>query len=129
MQKATAIDKALIVEILTKAFDDNKSVNYIVKQDERRIERIRELSSYSFEMCLRFGEIFISEDRAACALILFSDKKQTTAGSVTRDLRLIIKAMGLSNLTRALKREKAINSIHPPGLLYHIWYIGVEPQQ
>ena len=57
MQKATAGDKALIVDILTKTFDDNKSVNYIVKQDERRTERIRELSNYSFEMCLRFGEI------------------------------------------------------------------------
>ncbi|MGE9310008.1 GNAT family N-acetyltransferase [Niabella sp. CJ426] len=128
MQKATGSNKALIVDILTKAFDNNKSVNYIIKQDERRIERIRELSSYSFEICLRFGEIFISEDKTACALILLPDKKRTTAGSVISDLRLIIKAMGLSNLSKALKREKAIKKVHPPGLLYHIWYIGVEPQ-
>lgn len=73
MQKATAGDKALIVDILTKAFDNNKSVNYIVKQDERRIERIRELSNYSFEMCLRFGEIFISRtgnfNKTECPLV------------------------------------------------------------
>jgi hypothetical protein len=79
MQKATGSNKALIVDILTKAFDDNKSVNYIIKQDERRIERTRELSSYSFEICLRFGEIFISEDKTACALMLFPGTKRTTA--------------------------------------------------
>ncbi|WP_114789059.1 GNAT family N-acetyltransferase [Niabella yanshanensis] len=129
MQKGTRSDKALIVDILTKAFNDNKSVNYIIQQDKRRMERIRELGNYSCEMCLRFGEIFISEDQTACALILFPDRKRTTAGSVVCDLRLIIKAMGLSNLPRALKRNKAISKVHPPGFLYHIWYIGVEPQQ
>ncbi len=129
MQKGTHSDKALIIDILAKAFDNNKSVNYIVRQDKRRTERIRELANYSFEMCLLFGEIFISEDRTACALILFPDKKRTTPGSAILDLRLIIKAMGVSNLLKVLKREKIINKMHPPRLLYHIWYIGVEPQQ
>ncbi|MCH5720405.1 GNAT family N-acetyltransferase [Niabella hibiscisoli] len=45
------------------------------------------------------------------------------------DLSLAIKAMGLTNLSKVLKRESAIGKTHPPGLLYHIWYIGVEPEQ
>ncbi|MCH5720406.1 hypothetical protein [Niabella hibiscisoli] len=80
MQKATRNDKALIVDILTKAFSDNKSVNYIIKQDQRRAERIRELCHYSFEICLRFGEIFISEDGVACALTLFPEKNVQQQG-------------------------------------------------
>ena len=34
MIKAAKSDKHLIVDILTKSFDDNKSVNYIIKQDK-----------------------------------------------------------------------------------------------
>lgn len=36
MQKAEYNDKDLIVDILTKSFDTNQSVNYIVKQDEKK---------------------------------------------------------------------------------------------
>lgn len=38
MIKAVYTDKALIVDILTKSFDTNQSVNYIVKQDENRLK-------------------------------------------------------------------------------------------
>lgn len=41
-------DKELVVDILTKSFADNKSVNYIIKQDGKRIERIKNLMRYSF---------------------------------------------------------------------------------
>ena len=36
MRKATVNDKQLVIDILKKAFDDNKSVNYVVKQDQKR---------------------------------------------------------------------------------------------
>lgn len=73
---ATYKDKNLIVDILTKSFEDNKSVNYILKQDEKRIDRIRKLMEYSFEICNLFGEIFLSDDKKGCVLIMLSDKKK-----------------------------------------------------
>lgn len=36
MQKAELTDKNIIVDILVQSFSDNKSINYIVKQDSRR---------------------------------------------------------------------------------------------
>lgn len=49
----------------------------VVKQDVHRIERIRGLLEYSFDVCNAFGEVWISEDEQACALILLPDKKRT----------------------------------------------------
>ena len=41
MKKAEYSDKNLVVDILSKSFDGNQSVNYIVKQDEKRAERLK----------------------------------------------------------------------------------------
>ena len=43
MVKARYADKAFIVSILLASFDQNSSVNYIIKQDNKRQERIKGL--------------------------------------------------------------------------------------
>ena len=67
--------KSLVVDILSASFDDNKSINYILKQDEKRSYRLRRLMAYCFDICCEKGDIFMSEDKQACALILHSEKK------------------------------------------------------
>ena len=59
MKKADHNDKNLVVDILTKSFDTNQSVNYIVKQDQKRVKRISALLNYSFEVCHMFGDVFL----------------------------------------------------------------------
>ncbi len=62
MRQANFSDKSLIIDMLAKAFDDNKSVNYIVRQDNNRAERIKGLLEYSYKVCEKFGEVWISDD-------------------------------------------------------------------
>ena len=47
MKRSDFDQKSLVADILSKAFDDNKSVNYVVKQDENRQGRICGLMEYS----------------------------------------------------------------------------------
>jgi hypothetical protein len=63
MIQAKYSDKTLVVDILTQAFESNKSVNYVVKQDKKRQSRIRILMEYSFEVCWEFGEIYLADDK------------------------------------------------------------------
>ena len=88
MIKANQGDKQLIVDILTKSFQSNQSVNYIAKQDSKRTERISSLMDYSFEVCHSFGDVFLSDDKKACALVLYPDKKKTTFKSILLDVKL-----------------------------------------
>lgn len=129
MIKATINDKPLILDILTLSFEHNRSVNYIIPQDRRRMERIRNLMEYSFEMCYRFGRVYLSENRKAVALILFPDKVKTTVSTVLLDARLIGSALGLSHLKKAMAREKKIKALQPAGPLYYLWFIGVHPSE
>ncbi len=122
-------DKDHVVKILSESFADNKSVNYIIKQDQKTVKRIQNLMEYSFEICFRFGNIFLSDDKKGCALIIFPDKKKATAKSILLDAGLIFSSIGLFNIKKAMDRESKIKKFHPKELMYYLWYIGVEPTE
>lgn len=126
MVRAGIEDKNQVVDILSNSFDDNKSVNYIIKQDSKRKERIRKLMTYSFDVCYLSGDVFLSDDKKACALILLPDKKKTSLRSALLDIKLVTSVIGLRNVRKAMNREAFINRIHPEGLLYYLWFIGVD---
>lgn len=125
MRHANNGDKDLIIDILTQSFESNQSVNYIVTQDEKRIQRIRALMDYSFEVCSLFGEVFISEDKKACALIVYPDKKKTSLKSILLDVKLIMKCVGVKNIKKALDREALIKKIQTKEAMTYLWFIGV----
>jgi hypothetical protein len=127
MIRADNSDKKLIAEILAKSFNDNKSVNYIVKQDEKREQRLRNLMEYSFDICYLFGDVFLTDDKKGCALVVLPDKKKTTPKSVLLDIKLIFSCIGLSNVNKAMSREEKIKKLQPKELLYYLWFIGVDP--
>jgi ribosomal protein S18 acetylase RimI-like enzyme len=128
MIKANQNDKQLIVDILTKSFESNQSVNYIAKQDEKRLKRISALMNYSFEVCHSSGDVFLSDDKKACALVLYPDKKKTTFKSILLDVKLILSCIGIENIKKALSRESKIKQLQPKELMYYLWFIGVNPE-
>lgn len=129
MKKAMNSERGLIADILTQSFADNKSVNYTVKQDERRMQRIKKLMEYSFDICNMFGEVFLTDDKKGCALVLMPDKKKATVKSTLLDIKLVASVIGFGNIKKAMNRESAIKKIHPDGALYYLWFIGVPPSE
>lgn len=126
MIQAEYKDKERIVKILTSSFDDNSSVNYIIKQDKKRIRRIKKLMEYSFEVCYLFGKVLLSDDKKGCALIVLPEKKKTTFKSILLDLKLVLFCVGLSNVKKTMDREAKIRKFQPKESMYYLWFIGVE---
>jgi len=126
MKRAENTDRDTIVNILVEAFKDNKSVNYIIKQDAKREVRLKRLMEYSHDLCKLYGDVFITNDKSGCALILKPDKKKTSLKSILLDAKFAVSCLGLSNLKKAMSREAKIKSNHPEGLLYYLWFIGVD---
>lgn len=129
MMRATLNDKELVADILTRSFVDNKSVNYIIKQDEKKEQRLKRLMEYSFDICNLFGDVFISDDRKACALVVIPDRKKVTLKTILLDAKMALSVTGLLNIKKAISRESAIQKIHPDVPLYYLWFIGVEPSR
>lgn len=128
MLKASYKDKELILDILCKSFDVNKSVNYVVKQDNHRKKRIRTLMDYSFEICYRFGKIYLSDNKDGCALTLLPDKKKTTFKTILLDAKMAISSVGLRRVTKVLERDSKIKSAYPNNQIFYLWFIGVNPE-
>jgi GNAT superfamily N-acetyltransferase len=126
MIKAEKSDKATVTDILSSAFSENRSVNYVIPQDEKKMQRIRKLMAYSFDVCFAFGEVYLSDCRRACALVLYPGRKRITLQSISWDIRLAITVFGLSRTAKVLSREQSIKKHHPPGNIFYCWYIGVQ---
>lgn len=129
MRKAEAADKNLIIDILSRSFETNQSVNYIIKQGPARAKAIRALMDYSFEVCSLFGDVWLSDDRKACALVLYPQQKRTSLKAIVLDIKLIINAVGLSGVKKALNRESRIKAKQPKESMAYLWFIGVEPAE
>lgn len=127
MNKAIAADKNLIVEILSESFDKNPSVNYIVRQDKKHRKRIKALMSYSFDVCSLFGDVWLTDDRKACALVLYPDQKRTTFKSIFLDIKLIYNAITFTSISKALNRESQIKKKQLQVSMMYLWFIGVNP--
>ncbi|WDF77068.1 GNAT family N-acetyltransferase [Mucilaginibacter sp. KACC 22773] len=127
MVQANVKQKNLIIDILVAAFKDNQSVNFIVRQDNRRLRRIAALMDYSFEMCNHFGDVWITEQKDGCALMLYPHLKKFSLFAIWLDLKLIFQAIGISGIFKALKREGLIKKIQPKEPMAYLWFIGIEP--
>ena len=126
MKKATAADRSLVINMLTKCFNGNLSVNYIIKQDQHRVERIRSLIEYSIDVCSRFGEVVLSDDNKSCALILYPHLKRNTVKSILLDLKLILYAIGITGIVKTMKRETLVKNLQHKQPMLYIWFIGVD---
>jgi ribosomal protein S18 acetylase RimI-like enzyme len=120
--------KNLFIDLLCDSFEDNKSVNYVVKQDEHRKRRIRSLMDYSYETCRAFGDVWMADDLQACALVLYPDKKKFTFRSAIWDARLALSSVGINRVGIVLKRQAAVKSFHPTQPFTYLWFIAVSKE-
>lgn len=125
MIKAAYKDRSQVVDILVNSFDNNKSVNYVISPGKFRGQRIRRLMEYSFDTCFLFGDIYLSEDKKGCALILLPEKKRITIASIWSDLKLIFTGIGLFRLRKIMLREAKVKKLQRKDRSCYLWYIGV----
>lgn len=125
---ATSNDEPIVINILTSSFEENKSVNYVVGQGGQKKRRIRLLMEYSFRTCLQFGNVFLSDDKKGCALVLYPDKQKTNLQTMLREIKLVTCSIGIGNIYKTIKREAAIKKRHPSIPFSYLWFIGVCPK-
>jgi len=75
---------------------------------------------------LSLWRYFLSDDKQACALILYPDKQKTT---LLLDLKLVFNCIGLSRAKTVLERNSKIKNCYTTKEIAYLWFIGVKPQQ
>lgn len=128
MREAVDKERQIVVNILSKSFDTNSSVNYLIPQNGNRERRLRRLMEYSFDYCSLFGKVLLTNDLKACALVVIPERERTTLKSIILSARLIFKTIGFGNLGKAVRREAAIKKLHEGPKRRYLWFIGVSPE-
>lgn len=128
MHKATSFDKQLVVNILTKAFFDNKSFNLIVRQDDNKNNRIQKIFDYYFDIHISAGFIYISDDNSACAMISCSDKRKESIKSIFADIKLLY-YLGIRTALKGFKRERVVAEARTKSRYYYLLFLGVHPDK
>jgi len=125
MRKFIELDREKIINILVNSFKGNKSVDFVVGKSAagRRI-----LMEYSLANCLENGEVYVSDSGKSCVLIKYSDRKQKPFSLWIWDLKLALQGIGVSRISKVLKRESSIESTQPSEPFLYVWFIGVEPE-
>lgn len=126
MEKANTSNKSKIINILSKAFDTNKSVNWVVKNDKRRELRIRSLMNYAFDLCKQDG-VFVSEDCNGAIIFDFPKASKNVISKLIQDIKFIFNVIGAERLFKVLKREAYIKKFHPKENYIYLWFLGVNP--
>ena len=61
---------------------------------------------YSYEFAMQYGKVFISENKLACALILYPKKKKFKLKIIFLDINLLFICIGLTRIGKVVKKEK-----------------------
>lgn len=128
MRTASRADKEKVIEILSAAYDTNPSVNWIIKNDKKRLERIKALASYSFETGMDRNGVFISSDGNGCAIFFKQNFKKNSLKDYLRQIELLIRAIGIFRIGEVLLRERYVAKMRPSnGEFLNFWFFGVLP--
>lgn len=125
MQKATLADKQYIVEIISNAFQDNLSANWVVKNDALTSLRIQRLIAYAFDKSFRSGGAFLSSDKKGAMLFLDPNGKTDHFRNTLDDIKLAFATVGIDRSLKVLKRERYVERFHPKEPFIYLWFIGV----
>ncbi|TFB28366.1 GNAT family N-acetyltransferase [Pedobacter alluvionis] len=128
MIKATHEDKDLVAGLLTRSFENNQTINYLIPKGKNRISRIGMLMQYAFYRCHLQGDVFLSQDRRACALVLYPHLERATLTTISLEIQLILKGLGLGNCIRVLKYRRMTKTRLGKTVVARIWMLGVSPR-
>ncbi|TWP29149.1 N-acetyltransferase [Apibacter muscae] len=115
-------------QILTQAFKENKSANYVVKKsDEKHLSR---LMNYALWQGENFGNVFLNDEQNTAAVVIEPQRKKTTLKSLYQDVKFVFNVCGLSKAHKALKKENITHKTFPKNIDYiQLWFLGVEKDQ
>ena len=116
----------LVNDILFESFYENQSVNFIVKQDAKKEQRLVFLLDYAIYMGNQFGKVYLNKSSTACAVVVDTAKKKVTPKVVLWNIKLVFKVIGVKGVLKALQREKVLKQYQPKTDYIYLWFIGVK---
>lgn len=116
--------------ILTAILLENPSATQVVKNDRKRVDRVRFLARYMLRRAKRKNGLFVSEDGhglAICYKVKAGEGKSFL--DIIDEIRIAFKVIGYTRIPRILKRQAYLKKQMPQNKpYYYFWFFGVDPE-
>lgn len=127
MRQARKEDLKLVVDIITKTFESNPGVNWLLGNKGNVIRKIKKLAAFAFVKSQIRGGAYISKNNKGVALCYQFNLKKRSIIEKYYEVRFAITSIPLKRLPQVLKREAFRNSIRPAsGAYLYFWFLGVD---
>jgi ribosomal protein S18 acetylase RimI-like enzyme len=127
MTRATKNDKAAIIDILCKSFLNNQRINLLIVADKKREQRVRAFMEYNYELATHYGDIWLSDDKTACALTLDPSNLKMDTRIFFLGIKVIIRSIGLSHAYRFFVWRSKLRQLIPKQEATYLLFIAVDP--
>ena len=126
MHQAKRKDRTKVVNIITKAFEHNPGVNWMLSENGNPTKKIKRLADYAFVKCYNRNGVLISTNGKGVALFYRSDKKIFSLQEIYYEIRFGLFSIKPTKLKEVLQRESYRKSKRPKNEpYYYFWFLGV----
>ena len=126
MKKAQETDKDKVVKIICESFNTNPHVNFIVKNDEKRSQRMAAMAEYAFKFGMIRNGVFLTDDGLGVAIIFNYGKVNMNLYEYWLQVILVFKCFTLSRAFMVDKLESQIKKNRASNVEFlYLWFFGV----
>jgi GNAT superfamily N-acetyltransferase len=128
-RRATPDDADRLARLLTSAFLTDPVMDWIARPGPKRAAGVGAFFTMLLSRTIPAGEVWMSDDGAACALWLPPGAPTGPRGLVQqlRLLPLFVKLCGFDRLSRGSAMSEAMRAAHPRENHFYLFFIGVDP--
>ena len=126
MKKATPKDKALIVQILAKAFLDVPGLRWITGGGSTHQYKLTTLLHCAIDLTFHQGEIWLSDDEKAVVLLFDQKNRRFSWRAAWLQFRMAIQVIGWRRLPEILARERYIRKQQTNAAGIYVWFIAAQ---
>ena len=125
MKTANINDKQKVISIIEESFNDNPSIKWLIKNDDKKKRKLRALAEYMFDAGMNKNGVYLSSDNESVAICYLENGTDNPLKDCVLILKLIIKALGFRNAFKVFKRQQYLKGYRPFESDYlYFWLFG-----
>jgi hypothetical protein len=126
MKKAIKSDKNKVKKIICESFNSNPHINYIIKNDGKRKNRMDALAQYAFNIGIRRNGVYLTDDEQGVAIVFRSSQFKKSLYEYWLQFCLVFKVFSVQRTNKICKLESLVKrNRENRGEYLYVWFLGV----
>lgn len=126
MYQAKLVDRSIVIQILTRSFDQNPTLNFLIRKGSDRSKHISAIAEYAF--AYRRNGVWLSDSRKGVGICFRPSIRRQDLKDIYYLIRMLVKGISLRRLCEIFYHRSRVESLRPTmaDQLY-FWFFGVCP--